>query len=251
MKKVGQKKPLYEYVQEEILNLIKEWDNSRPIPSEAKLSKDMGVSRNTVREAIQNLEKADVLIKKHGVGTFINKQSVNVVTALNNLHGIQKIVASEGKTLEFKQNQIDIVLTDSEIASYLKIKNNQKIIKIVQTYLADKSEIIKGICYINPKIYNNDATAFLSKIEGSNDTKTNIFNLIENFTEYTVDHAITKISAVAADEETAESLSIKIGKPIVQLNETYFDANGTILMHSIDLIDSENFELLVVRKRSL
>ncbi len=249
MKKVGQKKPLYQYVQDEILNLIKEWDKSRPIPSEAKLSQDMGVSRNTVREAIQNLEKADVLIKKHGVGTFINKTDANLVTALNNLHGIQNIVATEGKTLSFKQNEIEIVIPDEEIISYLKISKKQKLIRIVQTYLANDSEVIKGICYINPKLYNNNPESFALKIKGSNTENNTIFDIIENFTNFSVNHAITKISAILADKETADSLSINEGDPIVKLNETYFDTDGTVLMHSIDLINSDNFELLVVRKR--
>ncbi len=251
MRKVGQKKPLYEYVQDEILNLIKEWDKSKPIPSEARLSKDMGVSRNTVREAIQNLEKADVLIKKHGVGTFINQKGASLVTALNNLHGIQNIVATEGKTLSFKQNKIEVVNPDEEIISYLKINNTQKLIRIIQTYLVNNSEIIKGICYINPELYNNDPETFALKIEGSTNVNTTIFEIIDNFTNFTVNHAITRISAISADKETAESLSINEGDPIVKLNETYFDTSGKILMHSIDLIDSNNFELLVVRKRSI
>ena len=250
MKKLGQKKPLYQYVQDEILNLIEEWDQTRPLPSEAKLSKDMGVSRNTVREAIQNLEKADVLVKRHGVGTFINQQRANVVTALNNLHGIQKIVASEGKELGFKQNTIALVNLDAEIATYLKLEEGREVIRIVQTYLADDEEIVKGICYMHPDLHPEGPKALLDRISGSIDTKTDIFSIIGDFTDFSVDHAITRISAIAADTETADSLSIAVDTPIVKLNETYFDNEGNTLMHSVDLIDTEDFELLVVRKRS-
>ncbi len=250
MKKLGQKKPLYQFVQDEILNLIEEWDKTRPLPSEAKLSKDMGVSRNTVREAIQNLEKADVLVKRHGVGTFVNQQRANVVTALNNLHGIQNIVANEGKELGFKQNTIALVSVDKEIATYLKLELGQEVIQIVQTYLADNEEIVKGICYLHPDLYAEEPKKFLTTISGSIDTKTDIFSIINNFTDFSVDHAITRISAIAADRETAESLSITENTPIVKLNETYFDNEGNMLMHSVDLIDTEDFELLVVRKRS-
>ncbi len=250
MKKLGQKKPLYESVQDEILNLIEEWDQTRPLPSEAKLSKDMGVSRNTVREAIQNLEKADVLVKRHGVGTFINKKRAYVVTALNNLHGIQKIVATEGKVLGFKQNTIELVKVDKEISTYLKLKQGEEVIRIVQTYLADNEEIVKGICYLHPDLHEKGPKYLMDKIKDSIDTKTDIFSIINDHTDFSVDHAITKISAIAADRETAESLSIGEGTPIVKLNETYLDIEGNTLMHSVDLIDTEDFELFVVRKRS-
>ena len=250
MKRLGQRKPLYQSVQDEILNLIEEWDQSNPLPSEAKLSKDMGVSRNTVREAIQNLEKADVLVKKHGVGTFINQKRANVVTALNNLHGIQKIVANEGKELGFKQNTISLVKADKEISTYLKLKQGVEVIQIVQTYLADKEEIVKGICYLHPDLHKDGPKVLMDRVRDRIDTKTDIFSIINDFTDFSVDHAITKITAIAADRETAESLSIKEDTPIVKLNETYFDSEGSTLMHSVDLIDTEEFELFVVRKRS-
>ena len=250
MKKIGQRKPLYQSVQDEILNLIEDWDQTNPLPSEAKLSKDMGVSRNTVREAIQNLEKANVLVKKHGVGTFINQRRANVITALNNLHGIQKIVANEGKTLDFKEKTIELVAIDKEISTYLKLKEGDEVIRIVQTYRADNQEIIKGISYFHPDLDENGPMALMEKISDSVDTKTDLFSIINNFTDYSVDHAITKISAIAADSVTADSLSIKNGTPIVKLNETYFDNEGKTLMHSVDFIDTDEFELFVVRKKS-
>jgi len=42
------------------------------LPSEFELSKSLGVSRATLREALRLLEEENVIVRRHGVGTFVN-----------------------------------------------------------------------------------------------------------------------------------------------------------------------------------
>lgn len=56
-----------------------EWRISEKIPSEPILAKDLGVSRMTVREAIEQLSNLKILRKKRGSGTYI-KERVPVVS---------------------------------------------------------------------------------------------------------------------------------------------------------------------------
>ena len=41
------------------------------LPSEANIAKTLGVSRNTLREAYISLENEGVIIRRHGIGTFV------------------------------------------------------------------------------------------------------------------------------------------------------------------------------------
>ncbi|MDF2859258.1 MAG: GntR family transcriptional regulator, partial [Neobacillus sp.] len=41
------------------------------LPSEFDLAKQLGVSRATLREALRILEEENVIIRRHGVGTFV------------------------------------------------------------------------------------------------------------------------------------------------------------------------------------
>ena len=45
------------------------------LPNEEKLAKELGVSRNTLREALRVLESVGVVEKKHGLGTFVRGES--------------------------------------------------------------------------------------------------------------------------------------------------------------------------------
>lgn len=46
-------------------------ENER-LPSEFELSKMLGVSRTALREALRILEEENVIIRRHGVGHFVN-----------------------------------------------------------------------------------------------------------------------------------------------------------------------------------
>ena len=73
MKKPKASDKVYEYIEEKILN--KEWKAGDRITPELELTELLGVSRVSVREAIQKLVTLKVLVKKVGVGggTFVNQ----------------------------------------------------------------------------------------------------------------------------------------------------------------------------------
>lgn len=47
-----------------------------PLPTEAELGADIGVSRSSVREALRKLEALDIVQVKHGSGTFVGTMSL-------------------------------------------------------------------------------------------------------------------------------------------------------------------------------
>ncbi len=70
--------PLFEQIREDISKKIT--DRSYPagskIPTEPELMKTYGVSRITVRRAIEELCKEGILVKKQGKGTFVQEKKI-------------------------------------------------------------------------------------------------------------------------------------------------------------------------------
>src|SRR5579862_2734997 len=67
------KKPLYRVVREKLTHSLShgEWRPGEMLPSEAQLSKRYGVGISTIRAAVGELEKAKVLMRAQGKGTFV------------------------------------------------------------------------------------------------------------------------------------------------------------------------------------
>ncbi|MGL1893992.1 MAG: FadR family transcriptional regulator [Spirochaetaceae bacterium] len=63
----------YEYIEKKILS--NEWTSGMKISSENKMVTELGISRVSVREAIEKLVTLNVLTKKKGGGTFVNDLS--------------------------------------------------------------------------------------------------------------------------------------------------------------------------------
>ena len=64
-----------------IYDMIKEKDAFAPgdkLPNEIELSKILGVSRTTLREAVKILVTAGILEIKRGKGTFVSENAENV-----------------------------------------------------------------------------------------------------------------------------------------------------------------------------
>ena len=59
-----------------VLDLVEQLDVGDAIPSERQLSADFGVSRLTVRAALDELVREGHLIRRHGSGTFVSEPKI-------------------------------------------------------------------------------------------------------------------------------------------------------------------------------
>lgn len=87
---------VYKFIEQKILN--QEWKPSTKIASENQLAQDLGVSRISVREAIEKMVALNVLSKKQGEGTFVNELSASIY-----LNGLIPMILLD------KDNLIDIL----------------------------------------------------------------------------------------------------------------------------------------------
>src|SRR6266704_5824093 len=60
----------------QVLDLIEQLGVGTAIPSERQLSADLGVSRLTVRAALDDLAREGYLIRRRGSGTFVSEPKI-------------------------------------------------------------------------------------------------------------------------------------------------------------------------------
>src|SRR5699024_8169536 len=76
------------------------------LPSERELMRQYDVSRSTVREAINDLDGAGVVVKKHGKGTYVSIKSID--SWLGQLSSTTEVIRNLGmkpgaKLIDFKK----------------------------------------------------------------------------------------------------------------------------------------------------
>ncbi len=68
------------------------------LPSEVNLAAELGVSRVTLRQVLQSLEEEGVLVKKHGVGTFVSEPPPVLECVLHENLGVTEMIERSGLT---------------------------------------------------------------------------------------------------------------------------------------------------------
>lgn len=217
--------PLYYQVKSDLIKKIEEnvYSVDESLPSELKLMEIYGVSRSTVRQAIECLINEGYLVRKRGIGTFVKKQNVHFwelgelrnfddAFKMNNQTTVTKVirierVAPSQKVIEIFGNQYDTFFwierlrsVDGEPAVY------------VQTFVP---------CAIAPTLDQEDLE------------HASLFDILQTKYGIVIDCAKKRFRAVNANAEEAEWLNIENNVAIQKVETVVFDEAGRPIEFSI------------------
>jgi len=154
------KVPLYyklaENIEEQINNDI--YEKGEKIPSERELCEIYGVSRMTVRLAIDELVKKGKLEKVQGKGIYVLSKSI--VQNLNKVYSYSKEMNKQGKISSTKMIKRKIVKADEKLAKKLRVPIGENLLYIERLRLAENVPIMVEKTWF---IYN--VTPFLMDID--------------------------------------------------------------------------------------
>ena len=85
-----------------------EWHAGDRLPTEAQLSAEYGVSRSTVRGALQLLENQGRTRTRHGIGTFVARYGGQIKTSLQELQSMSDIIRAHGFEPEMRFDNAEI-----------------------------------------------------------------------------------------------------------------------------------------------
>lgn len=212
---------------------------NKQFPSEFELARTMGVSRSTLREALQILEAEKVIIRKHGVGTFVNPKPL-FTSGIEQLSSVSAMIRNADMipgTILMNVSESDA--SDESISRFTHGEEDQLItIKRVRT--ADGDPVVYCIDQVLSKNFPI-GTEELHSIS--------IFDAIEQSGEIRIAHAITHIEPVGYDEEASALLRCGIDVPLLVLLQEHYSENGEMILYSKNYFRADKFSFHVVRKR--
>lgn len=91
-----------------------------PIPGEKALAQEFGVARMTIRKALDLLVSWGLVERRHGSGTFVARKDVHHETT--NLTGLVEVLRQQGKEVQSKVLQFEVMPAPPAIASQLRIQ---------------------------------------------------------------------------------------------------------------------------------
>jgi GntR family transcriptional regulator len=212
------------------------------LPTEDRLIARFGVSRITVRRAIQNLVSRGLVEIRRGRGTFV--AAPKMTQELKELSGFVEDMHALGRKPTARVIGKEIVTADATVARQLALTKGERVVRIRRVRLADGVPLSFDETYlpleIGKKIITNDL-----KVEP-------IFSLLERKYDIPLIEAEYKLDAVAAEKEVARVLRVKPRSPIFRIERTSYSTGSRpvdyeTLHYRGDLVQ---FMTRVVRKSS-
>lgn len=118
---------------------------SMKLPSESELSSQLGVSRITIRRALDELEQEGTVIRVHGRGTFANPEAADIQVNLLPGAEFRSLIRSAGYEPSVEIIGIEKFQADEKLAGILKIEKGTEMYRIEKAYYADKKLAIISI----------------------------------------------------------------------------------------------------------
>ncbi len=233
-------KTLSSQVREVLLKMINESDFMDQLPSESKLASQLGVSRNTVREALKVLENQGLVILRHGVGTFVTRYKCdqNIRYNIASLDSTTKIISDHGYTPGTKSVHFDTRMADDEISKKLGSDTPLEVLYIERVRTADETPIV----FV--KDYIPYAHGMLEDFSKKNESS--LFNFINHYIP--VSFSSCSIHAVLSCEDIMEKLSLTEPKALLLLQQIHYSAKGIAVFYSDSYFITEKLEFNLIRR---
>jgi DNA-binding GntR family transcriptional regulator len=133
----------YEIVRDMILAIISD-DGLRPgdrLPTSAELAERSGFSLISVRRAFDELERAGVVIRQQGVGTFVARDRI-VSEPARSGNLLETIEGSDGSRLTTELVSMRVGLPSPSVAANLKVSEGLPVWEVVRRRLIDGRPVI-------------------------------------------------------------------------------------------------------------
>ena len=211
---------------EAILHSILErrFEDSR-LPPENELADMLGVSRTTVRSALQSLEQHGVLTRSPRRGTQVHGRLSPSMVALQRLIGFARLLEEQGYAVETVTTANMIIDVPDEVASALGTAPGAKVYAISRQFFASGQPAIWVINYIASDLFTDTPS--------DEQLAQSPFDMRDLLVGGPVDHAVVELVPRKATAEVVKQLALKSAEAYLLLKETHYSASGVVLGFSL------------------
>ncbi|HEV2676335.1 MAG TPA: histidine utilization repressor [Aliidongia sp.] len=144
--------PLYQRIKRGIVRKIDSgaWGRDQRIPSENELVRVLGVSRMTVNRAFSELADEGVLIRIHGVGTFVGGGAP--LAPLMEIRNIADEIAQRDHRHGMRLLCREVALAPTEIAGLFDVAPGRRLFHTIIVHTEDDLPVQLEDRYVNPAL---------------------------------------------------------------------------------------------------
>lgn len=211
------------------------------LPAEKELAAQLGISRSTLREALLNLEQEGVVLRRHGVGTFVAPgYEHRLEGGLERLESIMELAARQEQRAQVSALEIETIEASADLAERLQVGTGEALTRIRRVILVDDRPVAYMADYVAPSI--------LSPAEVGESFSGSVLDRLREKHGPLIAQALANIVAINADRFLSQRLQVKSGQALLLLEETLYTEQGAPVEFSRNYFVPDFFQFHVVRR---
>jgi GntR family transcriptional regulator len=211
--------PLHYQIADYILELLAKGNLSpeEQLPTEEELREIFGVSRTTIRRALDHLRSKDLLVRRQGIGTFWSESARTIKQ--EKLSGINRQIFHIKKETKVQVLSKSTQKASDEIADFLRLSPQSDVI-VFERLRSDQDELVSYTINYLPLSYG-------SKIDKEHLIKMTMLETLEKIAMINLGAIEHQVEITRADQIISKHLQIPVLDPVLTINTRVFDTYGT------------------------
>jgi len=202
------------HTRQQVLDLIERLGVGTAIPSERQLSADLGVSRLTLRAAVDDLVREGYLVRRRGSGTYVQHPKIAQELTMTSF---SEDMRRRGMVPGSRTLSLQRQLAGARLGRALQVSPSEEILVIKRLRLADGEAMAIETLHI-PSALVPGLTA--KSLGGS------FYELLEEHYGIVVASGIQAIEPTVTNEEESAALGVPLHSPALLFERTSRDATG-------------------------
>ncbi len=212
--------PLYEQLKRSLVEKIDEGilQPGDRLPSEKELELEFGVSRVTVRRALQDLAHEERIVRVAGKGSFVLQPKIEPLTALTSF---SENMRAQGYEPSYHRAQLTVASPSSKVADLLRLSEGAKVLRIERLMLADGLPMAIQDAYLPYELVAKRSSLFTPEVLNS----ISLYRILEIELDVRLYRAEEWVDASPARRPEAKQLQIGEGDSVLVIERlTYSEA---------------------------
>jgi GntR family transcriptional regulator len=231
--------PLHLQVESLVRGLIEEpkYQKGELLPKEVDIANSLGISRNTVRQAISKLVIEGLLERKKGVGTKVATQNIN--TQLQSWMSFTQEMNRKGIAFINYEIEVETVNATEDVANALELNKDAEVLKLSRLRGDKDGPFVYFVSWLHPRIGLTEKDDFTRPL----------YEIIEKDHSIIVDLSREEIKAVSSDSKISNKLQIHENEPILERIRKVYDPGKRPIEYCIGYYRADKFSYTIDIKR--
>lgn len=220
----------------ELLNK-EEYQKGKLLPNEVDLSKQLNISRNTLRQAINKLVYEGLLIRKKGYGTKAAQKGISG-RAKNWLSFTQEMKAL-GIVVQNFELHISWVVPEDEILTFFGLAPNTRVLALERLRGKENFPFVYFKSYFNPAV----------GLTGNEDFSQPLYEILQHKLNVVASISYEEISAIKSNSFLRNKLNIESDDPVLFRKRFVYDQDQRPIEYNLGYYRGDSFVFTIESER--